>query len=299
MSTPHLLLTGASGSTAGNLLRMDAFTGFETTCISRSGNILRGNKSINNLIADLGQANLSEILPQRADIIVHGAAMVPKKSASEVDYEINLQMAENLARYAWDNRLGHLVFISTGSVYGPDAKNPGESTPADPGDAYGRSMRKAEEILESIKGKVPLTVIRLFYPYGFDQHTAVDNLVAKLFLRVANGQPITIGEQADHSFFRPTFMPDLAKLVSWILANRWTGTLNVAGPDAISLRQMVEAMGKVLGKQPEIGVKTGMGVPGNAEIYLLKSLHAGFSWTSFAEGLPKAANSLNLLPKYE
>ncbi|MCB9234384.1 MAG: NAD-dependent epimerase/dehydratase family protein [Bacteroidia bacterium] len=299
MKSPHILLTGASGSTAGNLLRLGTFAGTEISSISRSGVSFSGDSPFSSLLADLSVANPNDILPARADIVVHGAAIVPKKARSDADYQANVTMAENLARYAWDRRIGHLIFISTGSVYGPGLFDPIESTVCRPADAYGQSMRAAEEIFEKIRGKVPLTILRLYYPYGFDAQTPPDNLVAKIFLRIAQDQPLTLAEGQERAFFRPTFMPDLSLLLRWIMATQWTGTLNVAGPDEMTLVEMVQAMADLLGKTPQISYQAGLGLPGSAGIYLLKSLHAGFSWTSFLEGLPKAAKSLKLLPEDE
>jgi nucleoside-diphosphate-sugar epimerase len=50
--------------------------------------------------------------------------------------------------------------------------------------------------------------------------------------------------------FAPTFVDDLCEVMIVALADSWTGTFNVASPEALSVEDVAREIGAALGKKP-------------------------------------------------
>jgi nucleoside-diphosphate-sugar epimerase len=96
-----------------------------------------------------------------------------------------------------------------------------------------------------------LSVLRLFFPFGPNQ---IDRLIPDLIRRVHSGRAVHITANGEGMRLTPTFVENVVDVIVESLAASWTGTVNVASPEALSIRQIAEAIGKQLGIQPVLEV---------------------------------------------
>ena len=80
-----------------------------------------------------------------ADLVIHAASALPRWKQSEI-FDINVSGARNVLEAAKSNRISHVIFISSTTVYGVTHKNPIlESDPLDGVGIYGNSKIEAEK----------------------------------------------------------------------------------------------------------------------------------------------------------
>jgi UDP-glucose 4-epimerase len=123
--------------------------------------------------ADITNAGAVPDNAKEADILIHCAALVHKKSTDlsrENYFRVNYEGTKNILNFLDKDRLKQIIFLSTVSVYGDISKNtpPDENMSTSPEDYYGESKLSAEsEIKEfSEKHHIPYTIFRLVPVYG-------------------------------------------------------------------------------------------------------------------------------------
>jgi nucleoside-diphosphate-sugar epimerase len=164
-----ILITGASG-----------FLGFHLTNEAQKRGLdvyaaVRKSSEVSHLTCKFVHLNygsvedLNEVLSEHSfDYIVHAAAITRSKKAEEYE-KVNVKYAENLALAASRLRdLKSFVFVGSLAAIGPvsyDAPKITEVTPRQPVTGYGKSKKRAEEVLSKISN-LPLTVVRPTAIYG-------------------------------------------------------------------------------------------------------------------------------------
>jgi hypothetical protein len=94
--------------------------------------------------------------------------------------------------------------------------------------------------------------LRLFYPYGFDQYTPVDNLIAKLLARIKGGHDISVNSNFNSVLINPLFISDLYFILCKFLRDGIpSGIYNVAGADALPFSELI----KMLYKKAKVSFK--------------------------------------------
>jgi UDP-glucose 4-epimerase len=63
---------------------------------------------------------------------------------------------------------------------------------------------------------------------------------------------LILGHAASKASVRiaPTYVEDIAEIVVAAVTEGWTGTMNVASPQVMSLRELAELIGEVVGRPP-------------------------------------------------
>lgn len=244
----RILLTGAGGFLGSHLLRM-LVDRHEVTAIGRQPPAAAGG-AVRWIRADLSVSIELAELPSRVDAVVHLAQSRRYRDfpdgALDV-FRVNLAATAELLDYA--RRAGAHTFLlaSTGSVYGPQAGPLAEHDAALAEDFYPMSKLAAELLLRPYARYMSVCALRLFTLYGPGQ---AGMLVANLIERVRRGEPLTVAGNDDGPSFNPTYVEDAAAVLSHALDAKWTGTINVAAPQTVTLRQLGSVIGEIVGRAP-------------------------------------------------
>ncbi|MGE0615514.1 MAG: NAD-dependent epimerase/dehydratase family protein [Bacteriovoracia bacterium] len=151
-------------------------------------------------------------------------------------------------------RSGHSRFVAAGTVaeydWGSIQSRPlTESAPLRPGNFYGQCKHELREALVGDARDSGVTVVwgRVFWLYGPGENPA--RLVAHAFARTLQGLPaeFTAGTQV-RDFIH---VSDLGEAFSALLDSDVSGAVNLASGVAVSLREVLEEIGRVTGR-PEL-----------------------------------------------
>lgn len=196
----------------------------------------------------------AKTLPDQIDAVIHLAQSrnfreFPQQ-ALEI-FQVNVQSTATLLDYALRAGAKRFVFASTGGLHRPSASVLGEDAPVDPPVGplayYFQSKHAAELLANSYKELIDITVLRPFFIYGPGQ--SPDKLIARLLASVRDGHVIKLAGR-DGLVINPVFVDDAVALLRSILDTPGSRTMMVAGPDALSIREIADAIGKQVGRNP-------------------------------------------------
>jgi len=228
------------------------------------------------------------------DAVVHLAATAINKSVVDPaeSIEINLSGSDNVFASAAEQGVGRVVFASTASVYGePDELPISENAPLTPQTPYCLSKLASEHLLQ-FYGKtsgLPWNILRFFNVYGPGQRSEAyyTSVVLTFIHRLLNGEPPVIDGDGEQTMDF-VHVHDVARALARALDCEAAGHVcNVGTGIQTSIaelaRLLIEAVGadtepefrprevivtrraadircagKVLGWEPEIGVKEGL-----------------------------------------
>lgn len=94
------------------------------------------------------------------DVVVHVAGIAHRKETKEnapLYYQINRDLAVEIAKKAKRDGVGHFIYLSSMSVYGLEQGVIDEHTPLNPTSNYGKSKLQAEELI----GKIASTTFKI------------------------------------------------------------------------------------------------------------------------------------------
>lgn len=274
-------MIGAAGFVGGALMRRLKAAGAPALGLTR--------RDI-DLLAPDAAARLAALL-RPSDAVVAIAARAPVKDmAMMVDNMVLVRtMIDALTRVA----VAHVVNISSDAVYA-DAPVPlTEATPTAPTSLHG-AMHLAREIAFSGLN-APLAILRPTLIYGADDpHNGYG---PNRFRRLAHtGHDIVLfgegEERRDH-----VLIDDVAEVVWRVLAQRSTGTLNVATGDVHSFRFIAESIAALAAPQPAIKGSPRQGpMPHNGyrpfDISACRAAFPDFRYATLAEGLRRAQRDM-------
>ena len=178
-------------------------------------------------------------LPE-CDAVVHLAAIAHRRASRAELEEVNVRLAERVARQAAANG-ARFLFLSSVKVHGEASAAPlTERSPIAPADAYGESKARAEEALRAIAG-LRLTVLRPPLVYGPGVRA---NFLA-LMRAVDRGWPLPLASIRN----RRSFI-SVENLVDAIIRSLGAaGTYLVSDGAAVSTPQLCVELGEALGKR--------------------------------------------------
>jgi len=194
-------------------------------------------------------ARLDAALPQSCDAVVHLAQSRRYREFPEgaVDvYAVNAAVTVELLDYARRSGAKSFTYASSGAVYasGPEPVREGDAPR--PGNFYAASKRAGELAVEQYRSLLNAHVLRFFFIYGPGQRNM---FIPGVLARVRDQQEVTLAG-ADGIRVNPVFVDDAAAAVAATLGLPESATLNVAGPDVVSIREIAEIGGRLLGCAP-------------------------------------------------
>lgn len=283
-----LLVVGGTSFIATHALPRLVATGAEVHATVRSVGPMPDVPGVRWVRSDLTAPDPTADWPATCDAVIYLAQSRAWRrfpdGAADV-FDVNVRGVFQAAEYARRARAARLIFASSGSVYQPGAAPAVEHDAIDVTEVrhfYVASKLSAELMLGAYAALMPVIILRLFVPYGAGQ--GGEMLIPRLIQRVREGEPIVL-DGDDGLRVNPVAVTDVAEAIERCLGVDRPATLNVAGPDVLTLREIGQCIGRVVGREPRFEQRSGhpASIVGATE-----AIRATLGWaplTSMADGL--------------
>jgi nucleoside-diphosphate-sugar epimerase len=243
----EVLVAGATGFVARHLIPHLVRAGHHVYSASHDPARLERLSGATPVVWDLVRPDLPAELPEHVDAVVHLAqANVPFPEQAVTMFEVNAASVVRALDFARRAGAARFVLTSSGSVYGGGDRPWRENDPPNGGDFYAATKIAAERVVLAFSPYLGTTILRLFAPYGPGQ---TGRLVPGLLDRVRAGQTVTLKEGRGPRF-NPLYVDHVVDVIAQALVSEGHQVLNVGGDQALSVREMAETIGHVLGRAP-------------------------------------------------
>jgi nucleoside-diphosphate-sugar epimerase len=198
-------------------------------------------------------APLDAQLPTSVEAVVHLAQSRRYREFPEqaIDvFAVNAAMTVALLDYARRAGAKAFSYASSGAVYASGPAPVRESDAPQPGNFYAASKLAGELAVEQFRSLLAAHILRFFFIYGPGQRNM---FIPGLLERVLGGDEVTLAG-SDGIRVNPVFVEDAAAAVVATLDLAEPMTLNVAGPTVVSVREIAEIGGGLLGTEPRFAV---------------------------------------------
>jgi UDP-glucose 4-epimerase len=231
-------------------------------------------------------------LPDRIDGVVHLAQSLRYKEfpegAADV-YAVNVDSTFRLLEWARAASAGTFVLASTGGLYAYADAPVHEDDVVHPAGFYFRAKYAAELLVGAYADQLRPVVLRPFFVYGAGQRRM---LIARLAEQIAAGAEIVIDGDPGLRC-NPLHVDDMVRVFEPALAGPLSGVVNVAGPEVVSMSELVAGLGRALGIEPVVRHRPGA-APGDL-VAATQRMREGLGVTArvgMAEGLRRVAAAL-------
>jgi len=248
---PRVLITGANGFLGRAFIERFADR-YEIVGLGRapSSTSPTAPAPIDWLNADLREPLPLRDLPRRVDAVMHLASVrAPSVAhAAQELFSVNAAAVAALLQYA--KQVGARFFIlgSTGGVCGYRTAPITERTTPAPFDLYTLSKWHGETISRHFDSRsMAVAIVRYFFPYGPGQKSGI---IARLVESIRTQSPLTLYSGGRHPVINPVFIDDACELTRRVLDARIRATINCAGPQAATIRQIATIIGELSGRTP-------------------------------------------------
>jgi dihydroflavonol-4-reductase len=182
--------------------------------------------------------------------VIHLAAAQHESNVPD-DYffDVNVNATQSLIEAAKSAGVQRFVYGSTIGIYGDSGGQVlDESTPPRPVNVYGRSKLRAEEVVNSSRSALPISIVRISETYG-----PGDFRLLKLFRAVERGRFFIIGPGLNQR--QVIHVSDLVRglLLAAISPAAVGETFVMAGDEVLTTREMVQQVAGALGRQAPRG----------------------------------------------
>ncbi len=228
---------------------------------------------------DLREADLAPLV-EGADVVFHLAAM-PGLLRSWTDFDgylsCNVQATQRLIEALREAGSGHLIHVSTSSVYGRDSSGD-EQRETNPISPYGVTKLAAEKLVLAYAEiyDLPVTVLRYFSIYGPRQRP---DMGYNIFIeRILDGRPITVFGDGSQSRGN-TYIDDCVAATIAAMRHGPTGQVyNIGGGEVVSVIDVLRQIEAITGRQAL--VEYGPARPGEQQQALAdtRKARSDFDW---------------------
>lgn len=251
----RILLTGATGLIGREVVRQ-APADWELLALARQP--VAGAAA--TIDADLARPGFAAALPGDLDAIVHLAQAREYRdfpACAPGVIAVNVDATAALLHHAARTVAGQLVLASTATVYEPRPEPLGEDGPVRCRSIYSASKRSAELLAAPYAALLPTRALRIFTAYGSVRD---ERLISDLIGRVESGRPVHVqGERG--MVTSPIHAADVARaVIAAVQRPPAVGELdlvNVGGAEALGIREMAEAIGRIVGREPILEARDG------------------------------------------
>ena len=168
---------------------------------------------------------------------------------------VNVVSAIRVARLARQSGVRRFIYASTGNVYKPSFDLLSEGSELRRDEWYALSKVHAEEALALFKTDMSVLSARIFAVYGPNQ---TGRLLPNLVNSVLANQAIELAPQPndrnDNGGLRVSlcYVDDAIEIFCRLISSRVAGAINIAGSEVLSIRDMALAIGRQLGRSPNL-----------------------------------------------
>ncbi len=259
-----VLVIGAAGFVGRHAIRHLVAEGHAVFATHIPGEAPQAVGGVKWIPSDLAMEGFSRDWPQRCDSVICLAQSqswrVFPDGAPDV-FRVNVAATYEAIEYARRAGSHHFVFASTGSIYTQTTRPARETDCLDltaSRNFYAASKLAAEALLRPYSALLSVAILRLFFPYGSGQNPSM--LMPQLVRRVREGQPISL-QGPDGLRMNPVAVADVARVLERCLEIDTSVTLNVGGPDVLTLRDIGTTIGKALDIEPRFEETPGQDAP--------------------------------------
>jgi len=282
-----VFVIGAGGFVGRHLVRHLSANGMRVLATSRPGKVLSDHSEIEWIATDLASGNTSN-WPARYDALIYLAQSAkwrdfPTGAADVV--RVNLDAVIHAADHARVAGAKRFIHMSTGSVYAQTLEPAQESENLPIGanrSFYVASKLAAELMLGPYAAYFGLTHLRLFMPYGTGENEKM--LIPRLHAKIRACETIELHGN-DGLLSNPIYVADVAEATRRCLDLEGTQTLNLGGPDVLTLRAVAETIGSAIGKTPVFQTKPEAAPVIVGDISRLKTVLGWQPPTRFVDGV--------------
>jgi UDP-glucose 4-epimerase len=242
-----LLLTGATGFLGQALLPVLAQRD-EVVALHRPGVQPPTPERVRWVAQDL-TAPLSDELPEHIDAVLHLAQSRRYREFPDGAVDvigINTMATTRLLDYCHRAGGKTFVFASTGAVSGAGPNHIHEDDTPAPSNLYAISKHAGEQIVEQYRSLLAAHSLRYFFIYGPGQEGM---MMPGIIGRVEHGQDVQLAGQ-DGISINPVYVDDAARATAAALDLDDSATINIAGPQTLTIRQIADLVGWELGISP-------------------------------------------------
>lgn len=214
-----------------------------------------GGDGVRWLVHDLAHDGMPAGLPDGLDAVIHLAqSRHYREFPGRADDIVAVNVRGTLAALEWARALKarRFVHLSTGGLGGPSAApipENAEPKPSGPLAFYLASKGGAELLAKSYASFFVPVVLRPFFVYGPGQQAGM--LIPRLVDKVRKGEPIGL-RPPDGIRINPVHVDDVVTAIVRALALDEGAVVNVAGPDVLTIGEIVRVIGASLKIEPYI-----------------------------------------------
>lgn len=208
---------------------------------------------VNVVEVDLANFDV-DVLPRSVDVIFYLAQSnrfreFPDGSNDMLD--VNIYAPNKIIQWAVKNGVKKFIYASSGGVYSNQTCPAKEFFQIDANQKLGfylNSKLAAEMLLKNFAPFFETFIIlRPFFMYGVGQTSTM--LIPRLINNIINGEKILLGGE-DGIKINPIYILDAARIIAKTIDLNGEYIFNIAGDEIVSIRQLSETIGEVVGKKP-------------------------------------------------
>ena len=238
----RIAVTGASGFIGNHLVHFLKDMGFEVRVLIHKTDI---DLNVEKVIGSLNQPETHRKFLKNVDILFHLATVLGSRNLSESEFfQVNRDGTEQILKMAQKNGVKKVVHFSSAGVYG---QSTGlipfrEGDHLNPVDVYERSKMAGEKIATTYAKEMDVSVIQPGWVYGEG-----DRRTFKLIRQINSGLFFITGSgKIKHS---PVYIRDLLEATFKVALGGNKGEIYNVGGDPISVKEIVNGIGSILGKK--------------------------------------------------
>lgn len=276
-----ILVTGATGF-IGHRLLPRLRDHHEVFALARRA--LPSHPEASVIAMDLAKPLDLNALPAKMDVIIHLAQA--RASSPEVADEllaVNTLSTRHLLDYGRGAGVRRFILASTGDVYGWRLGLCKENDPPAPKSDYAVTKHSAEMLAQAYAAYFQNCILRFFHPYGPEQ---LGRLIPKLASRIERRQAVQLNK-GDRPNLTPIYVDDALTAIERAVDSSYSGVVNIAGDQVISVRRLAELIGSVLKIKPVFNETDMEATDLSGDNQLMKEVFGGWSMNNLSDGLAR------------